>query len=475
MPYFAHKSGRADPKCELYHSVPDYAQVTRISEPRERGAHAHGPSPRDPELFLEVSPALQAKLLLLVPKAENLPKWSGAVRLETFRGERQFTQEQLNVDEYVEVEPRSQDYSMELWGQVADEYRSIISQRVRGLDSGISIFRAAQSRSRRLGPSDVLRWGESLWLLVGTEETYGKVCSLFLDRSLAIRDIHIRGDWRSIEVDLPDETELSIEAKTAFSELFQREIRNALPDLLLLQPLPHHFTEGGEWVVPAGTTRILLFRSSPVPISVVAVQGNDSIQVEDVSDDVVEVSNVTDGAIRVWAGHSRVIEVRVESCDFRAAQVVSINISGDNYSLTRLRNNSDLRAKARREASNVDLMLTHDAIRSITTLKGLPWPGNEIFRTYLADSTVPLRLEIDNVVSIDFEALEITREVAQGRTITERTQLNAMPISNLAQVVGGPAVPLTVNRKSSGHRLLLRSQIKIPLAVVPHLRRLIRR
>ena len=477
--YFAHKSGRADPECELYHSIPDYAHITRVFAGETSGqidaGGEHIPSQGEPELFLEVSPALRARLFLLVPKTPESPTWSGTIRLSTSRGERQFKQHQLTVDEYVEVEAHGQDYSLEVLGDVADDYRSVLSHGVRGLDREINLFRASQSKSRRLGPSDVLRWGDTLWLLIGTEDAFQKLTSSKFAKTLNSRELEFHRDWRAVEVDLPDEADLPSEAKSAFSELFQREIKSALPDLLLLQPLPHHFSQSGEWVIPSGTTRILLYRSKPIPVSVESIQGNQSLVVEDVSDDVVEIRNISDGAFRVWAGQVKAIDIRAESCEFRSTRTASISISGEYHSLTRLRNDKGLRIRAREEYSSVALELMEETISSITKLQGSPWPGNEIFRKYLADTKTSVRLEIDNVVTVDFEDLEKYREAGMSHVGTKRGQgTEAMFITNLAQAVRGPTMFVSLNRKAPENRSLMRLSSAVPLAIVPYLRRLVR-
>lgn len=400
--HFAHRSGKADPSCELYHSYGNYERNIQVFPPtqkpevaKERTFHC------EIELYLEVQPDLRASALLRIPAVPRLPAWTGEIRIRTPQGEARYTQTDLCRNIYIKVIPNRDAYKLSHVGEVDDEVSQMAANGVRGLSADKSLFRKGNGVGKRLGWSDPLYWGEGVWIVFGSRKAFEDCTKFANSNAIEVQSLRLSEEWPCVELTLPPESSIEDASRAAIAEFFERQILPPRPSLLILDPPPHHFSEEGEWVLASGVERVRVRRSVNSRVFV-EQSTTDGVSVEELSDDEVEIAVPGDSSFRICLDNVD-IRVRIEQCSFRYSYMARLWIGENPYSLEAVRSDIALLRLARREWQTVRLEFDSKELEIVTLLNGNQWSGNDTLRNVLHDGITEIRLEVGNITTINFD------------------------------------------------------------------------
>lgn len=403
-PHFAHVRWGASDDCDLYHpfegtgpGTTDIFPAPVVPAENRETSHL-----RQLALFIGTSTSLRASLHLRVPAADQGLRWSGEVRFSTPGGEARFRQEHLTVDRYVEVPPKVDRYVGRVVGDVDDLYGQLVQEGLNGISSDKSLFRTDGGFGHRLSWNEDVYWGDTLVVVCGAETSYDKFEAFAKSASLEYQPLALHPGFRCAEIHLPDEAEIQPHVRPLVAEYLDREIRPRRPQVLLLDPAPHHFSAEGEWVVASGTESIKLHRSQREVVTVTAIDGEE-MQVQELSDDTVEFT-VGVGAVYNARLGTNSINIRLSDCTFNSASTIRIGTPGEMHSIEKLATSTELCRRLTSSANNVHVEFSNSAFQGIFSINGDPWKGNDAFREVLRNESLGVVLRLDSYLTFVLRA-----------------------------------------------------------------------
>lgn len=471
VPHFAHSRWSASDECDLYY--PFFGKAPSVTEiyptPDQATEHKNIHPLRELALFIRTNPDLSAALLLRIPAARQEIRWSGEIHCATPSGEARYRQEYLAADRFVDVRPQLQRYQMKTVGEVDQDYGRLLTDGINGISTDKSLFRVDDGFGKRLGWNEELYWGESLVVVFGSEASFSKFMQFVTTASLEYQPLKLLSDFKCVELVLPEESDESLRA--GISDYLEREIRPSRARILVLDPPPHHFSENGEWVVASGAEQIRLYRSRRENVIVLSGVGS-SIPVQEISDDTVEFSIEHEGNYNASIG-SDSINIRVEYCRFNQTFAVRLRLGDQTYPLEEFATSKELREQIWSNLDEVSLEFDNTYISTICYLNGNLWPGNEVFRQVLRDTSLDIVLNIGSYLTIEIHRtirLDADEQVGHSELITDTSKHALRAYFTNYQMYSRHRTPIgTAESKTTT------MPMDVSIGVIPHLRWLNRR
>lgn len=255
--HFAHRSGRADPECDLYY--PGSAIGSPLSARNGTdGIPTGGERARIEPLFLglrvEVATAVgrgdkrRWRLVLVLPKA---PTTYGRIRVATgFSYAKELKLFSLSQSQHlIDVSPNAVSFGPEWISDEVDfDYRSAISERLRALaHDRPHAFAASDSKVKAMTP--VLTWGDSYFLI-------WKLSDLAVPAAISVQGLAPYEGWSAALVTLPDEPLLEI---TEWLHQFGLKMLEAKRQWGVIYPPPMDIDLEGSIVVSQASHVVLGF------------------------------------------------------------------------------------------------------------------------------------------------------------------------------------------------------------------------
>jgi hypothetical protein len=299
------------------------------------------------------------------------------------RGITSFGAEALRRDRFVQVEAGRPSFEIIVNDEVSADYVDCLLT-IPGLRRGVTIFRASERMGRRVNPSEVIYWGEPLWVVMPTGLNWLQLFSEDLAASLQYSQFKFDSGWMALELQLPAKERLALPfLAEEYRKVLGVRIAERHTRLLVQDPLPHHFTEEGEFAIPLEGKAVQVFRSEPIPIWVEELEGVHELHSDELSDDMVEFTGIGEGLLRISGYQSQSIEVRIAECAYRFSPHLSLRSKSISCSIWQALSEESLRNALRLEGASVTLEVPHPAWWKLVLVNDKPWGGDDAFRELL--------------------------------------------------------------------------------------------
>lgn len=239
--HFAHARGEADPDCaEFFPSRVPYAGRRWTPQPSSVSGSS---SWRPGGLFFDLTLA-GPRLSLWMPESADSGKWSGAVEVEAHQVVRRMTAQHLEHGQMIAFELVDGQWSVTVEGDISEDYLSRLDLGDNSLEAGLNLFDATESPGRKLGPSQPLRLGDSVWALT-------RDLSFAAQAAARLTGCELRctaGGWHVFYVGLPDE--VTREDAELIARWLERRIRPHRARVWIESAFPASFASEGMPVFP---------------------------------------------------------------------------------------------------------------------------------------------------------------------------------------------------------------------------------
>jgi hypothetical protein len=255
--HFAHAVGLADPDCEHYFPTTITYTGRRMGPAR---ADSQTSTQQYGDLFFDMS-ASGPQLSIWFPPTHDTV-WSGQVVVEAPRLSRSLKASHLERGQRVTFDLDTAQWTVSIQGDVPDYYQGRIEVGHNTLESGLNLFDATHSPGRRLGPSDVVRLGDAVWLITRTEVPLDSAVRRVAHCALKTES----GGWYVYLVELPDECAREDVASLSLS--LQRRVRFGRARVWIEKPWPWMRGTDGAAVYSATHGSLEFASSTPVDMEI---------------------------------------------------------------------------------------------------------------------------------------------------------------------------------------------------------------
>jgi hypothetical protein len=257
--HFAHAKGEADPDCtEFFPSRVPYSG-RRWTPPSSSVSGSN--SWRPGALFFDMT-LTGPRLAVWMPEAADSGQWSGAVEVEAHHVVRRMTAQHLQRGQMIAFDLVDGQWSVTVEGEVSEDYLSRLDLGDNSLEAGLNLFDATESPGRKLGPSQALRLGDSVWALT-RDPSFGAQAAARLT-GCGLRCT--AAGWHVFYVGLPDE--VTRENAQLIARWLERQIRPHQARVWIESAFPVAHTSEGIPVFPVLPGALEVRSDQPVDLQI---------------------------------------------------------------------------------------------------------------------------------------------------------------------------------------------------------------